>query len=1081
MTEKNTAGREPLSVVTLDADKCTRTWARAPCNAGRNNLLPQNSDFLDPALWDVDGYTPTETFGDVWNFRFTASGSSPYQMTFLGDIQPLAGEDLYISARISEVSGSAHSIVCVLVADGITYDFLYNSNTDTMTTPFQNNAFDSVDHGPTGSGQFYFDCRLDAAKLANGISSFYFRPTNDTAYPFLSGEQDVWPIQFSTTPAAWEEPILTTGDPVLAVSNEPCFNTRSTCQDPNNYDLGVQPIKFVKSQAQALRDDYYIPSLASVSISPAKLNPGGANKSISALGKRAEISVTFKDHPHTDRLVDPYVDLRDYDPLERSTFWSKWRARNPYYMHRGLKFESGYYKDGALVESTLRSFVMTKFSGPDSNGNVTIQGKDVLTMAEDAKAQAPLASTGSLFADLTDVALGAQLQPAGVGDLEYPASGTLRIGKEVMTFTRSGDTLTFTGRGTDGTTAQEHSEGDNVQLCLRYAAQSPQDILYDLLLNYAGIPASFLDKAQWDAEALAFLPRLYTALIVEPEGVSKLISEMCEQMYFTVWYDERSGLVKIRAVRPAEDDPVTELNGDNAIVADSVTWEDLSDDLITRVWVYHGRLDPTEKLDQADNYAAIEVSADLEGETSSKQNIKRVKKIYSRWIDAGNAAAAIDLGQSIINRHSNIPRKCTFSLDGKDQALWLGDFIQVTNRLRTNEFGVPVPVNMQVFTAQEASIGTRFTYTAQEFIASLGDDVTDPTARNVVITSDFLNVDLRALHDSQYGTAPESGDTVTFTIRAGVTIGSDCIGGGVNIPLAARNTANDSYAAGSAYQGVDAGDLPPLQRASVGVVTDTAAGAAYHGGGTVGVRTIEYPLNAALRTGAWPAGVNVVLIIEAGAQILGEGGNGSAHWKTASEVLGVPPATNDIIQHLGPRQSVPGGDGCPAMEINHAISITNGGTIAGGGGGGGSSIQYMIVSGLYATIRGGSGGGGAGATLSRVRLNPIANNPNGGGVTEASGGSLSAGGNGGAHSTVTKAWFIPDIYEAYNLENTAENSFGGALAEAGKEGFWRASSGGGFSDSTNVVNGSLPGEAISAGANLVTWVNKGDVRGAEIV
>lgn len=475
--------------------------------------------------------------------------------------------------------------------------------------------------------------------------------------------QDFCNLEYGTAPCT--AAIGTTG------ANK-CFNTRATCQDPAKYDRGTLPLKFVDKRSPIPKDDYYIPSLSGPpAVTPAKLNPGGANRNASALGERASVTLTFQDHPHNDRLVDKYRAERDYDPKEQGTFWTKWRARNPYYMQRPITLRTGYLVDGNIVDEITRAFVITGFSGPDNQGRVQIRGKDVLTLAEDSKAQAPFVSTGRLSADITATATTATLIPAGVGNAEYDASGFVRANREVMAFTRSGDTLTIT-RAQFGTEAEAHDADDTVQQCLRYESEAPQDILYDLLLNYAGIPDVYLDKAGWDAEALDFLPRLYSAIITEPEGVSKLVSEMCQQMYFTIWFDERVSLVKLRAVRLAENDEIFELNDNVHLIENSISWKDLSDELITQVWVYYGQSNPTEKLDQGDNYVAVSVTIDPLAEGPDKHNLRRIKKIFSRWIDATNAGAAEDLGRRILNRYGNAPREVSFRVDAKDNYLWLG-------------------------------------------------------------------------------------------------------------------------------------------------------------------------------------------------------------------------------------------------------------------------------------------------------------------------------------------------------------------------------------------------------------------------
>lgn len=855
-----------------------------------------------------------------------------------------------------------------------------------------------------------------------------------------------------------------------------CFNTRSTCQDPANYDKGVLPLNFVDKRSPAPKDDFYIPSLGKVRVTPARLNPGGADRNAGALGQRASITVPFTDHPYNDRLVDKYRTERDYDPVERGTFWTKWRARNPYYMQRPIRLRTGYLKDGVIVDEITREFVITGFSGPDAEGNVSIQGKDVLTLAEDEKAQAPVASQGKLAAGITATATSATLTPAGIGDSKYPASGQIRIGKEVVSFTRSGDSLTLT-RGQFGTDAKAHDEDDLVQLCLRYVSEAPQDILEDLLTNYAGIPASYIDKVQWDAEALDFLPRLYSAIITEPQGVSKLISEMAQQMYFTVWFDERIGKIILKAVRLAQEDEVFELDDDKHLIADSVAWKDLSDELITQVWVYYGQIDPTEKIDQGSNYSTIAITADPSAEGADKHNLRRIKTIFSRWIDATNASAAEDLGHRILDRYGNAPRQVTFRVDAKDDYLWLGNFIRLSNRLRVNQFGEVNSVNAQIFQAEESALGSEYKFTAQEFIPALiGDDqVTDPAVRTIPITSDLLNVNLRTLHDALFG-APAGTETITFVVRQGVVIGGDTLGGGENVPFGQRVEVNDSYAAGTALRsGYNVGTLPPLQRRAISSARTIARGADYDGRGAASWIIKEYPVSTGLKTGTWPAGVTLKLVVEAGARVLGEGGTGSAH-NLNNSVGGFTDSAIDPVE---------GGDGGDALDVGHAIEITNGGIIGGGGGGGSGLFADSDYATSGVSLEFISGGGGGGFNFGQATQPTFKNadvniqtliRPSGlSTLRDAAAGALTAGGTGGAALYDDGRFLLNSIAGA-----------GSAVTGGGAASTWLDRRIG--SDGSVLVvadftfnRGGLPGKAVRSGANLITWVNKGDVRGDEAI
>jgi hypothetical protein len=521
--------REPISIVQIDQDLCEHSFGAGACGAGTANALRNSSDITDASSWTLTGW----------------SGAN-------GDSDPDGGTGAWLLTRTSGVAPNiAHAVDVLAFSPSV--ETWHSGYVKTNGTPDKFFLIVSIpsslarididltdgSHAPSniqnvsvtdeGAGWYKFEFSVSAENAITGAYYFGFDVGGGT--PATGQTVSVYGLQVSTRQG--QSYLATAGAPIINQSGSPCFNTRQTCQAPSTYSLGDPlELKFVSDRSPQMRDDYYLPSLQSVRIGAAKLNPGGGSASMSPFGTRATLSATFRDHPHTDQLVDPYAADRDYDPMTRGSFWSKWRARNPYYMHRPITFTSGYYVNGALTDAVTRQFVITDFSGPDSDGRVTISGKDILTLAEGGKAQAPAQSTGELSAAIDSDDLAATLAPAGIGDIEYPASGFIRIGKEVIPFTRSGDALTFSARGTNGTTADDHDEGANVQLCLQYTSQSPHDILEDLLLNYANIPAGYLDTAQWEQEAITdgFLPYLYSALITEPESVSKLIGELCEQM-----------------------------------------------------------------------------------------------------------------------------------------------------------------------------------------------------------------------------------------------------------------------------------------------------------------------------------------------------------------------------------------------------------------------------------------------------------------------------------------------------------------------------------------------------------------------
>lgn len=847
-----------------------------------------------------------------------------------------------------------------------------------------------------------------------------------------------------------------------------CFNTRKSCQDPENYDRGTLTLRFCKSQSFLPDDGYYLPSLVSVNLSAGSINPVGAGGNSSALGTRGGITVEFADHPHTDKYVDPYLADRmsrdsGYIATERGTFWTKWRARNQYYVGRQIRHCTGFIRDGVVTDVVTRTYFITGFDGPDASGAVVIQGKDLLSQLTNEKVKAPFASKGKLLSDISDSDTSWPLDPIGVG-AEYPASGLVRLGSELCTFTRVGDVLTVV-RARHTTKASSANAGTVVQLCLEYSAQAPMAILEDLLVNYAGIPTAYLDLAQWAQEQTDYMPRLYSAIITEPTGILDLISEMATQMYFYTVWDERSSKLKVRAIRPAIDDTVHELDDFANLLVDSIQLRDLPEQLITQAWVYYGIINPAASATDPKNYAAREILLTDEG-SADKHGADKIKQIFCRWIDEGGAA--IDLGEKMIARYGAAPRQATFSLAAKNSDIWLGDFVRLNHRLSVDMTGAPLPMNMQVMSAQQSRAGVLFNYVCQEFVY---EKPIDPTQDSLVISFDQNNLNLRDYYDNHRSVPPASGDTVTFLIRSGVVIGGR---GAADLELyAGESMYIERRADGANFNQVLARQLYPVMRRD-------ATGRTFVPRGTVSpIFAPNYeqqsdmwivPCSVAFDTGLWPVGVVINIIQEAGSYVVGEQGYSSIHAELFKPP-GFAPAEGDCILHAS--------DGGHALRIRHPVNWTNNGTIGGGGGGGLPALcnvkimnPFFGASYHFSTYPSASGAGFAlqGALPTLLGREGV-ETPR----RDASGGSASSAGSGA----------IVDRKLAYPNARALRLTAGQAGGLAQSSGFPSTEDLGGNPSHAIVTyltdyEGGLAGNAIIEGASLITWINKGDVRGAEV-
>ncbi|WP_262048663.1 hypothetical protein [Bradyrhizobium sp. Bra78] len=539
-----------------------------------------------------------------------------------------------------------------------------------------------------------------------------------------------------------------------------CFNCRNTCQDIANFSPSDVTLRFARPADYLPREIECIPSILDVAYTPATISLG------KNLGTRATLSVTFKDHPHSDTGVgyDKYLADRDYDPYLQGTFWGKFRARQPFLRGQELRWITGLVGDD-LADMETRYFVVDSFDGPTPEGKYTIVAKDVLKYADGDRAQGPVLSNGFLSADITAAATSIALLPSGIGNAEYPGGGNDYLcigGNEVVQLTaRAGNTLTVV-RGQLGTVATTHKAQDRVQRVLRYAGADVADIVYDLLVTYAGVPASYITLADWQAETAAYLGTVYTAYICEPTSVATLLSELAEQAGLAIWDDNLAQQVRLKVLHGVLTDADT-FTPDNTSEK-SLTIKEQPDQRLSRVQVYFGQKDPTRPLSNLDNYGSTSLSIDDDAEAAYGSSA--IRTIYSRWIPNGGRSVADRLGAILLGRFRNPPRRLTFAT-----ARYADTDVDLGQGYRVEAFCVQgatgAQSNIPIQTTRVNPGPDRFTVEAEEMLWTAPD--TDLNDRQIIFDADTATVNLRSAHNSIYPD-PVAGNTVTFTVNSGVVI-----------------------------------------------------------------------------------------------------------------------------------------------------------------------------------------------------------------------------------------------------------------------------------------------------------------------
>lgn len=625
--------------------------------------------------------------------------------------------------------------------------------------------------------------------------------------------------------------------------DDKCFNTLATCQDRLNFINDPVTIRFVEDTGYLPQDLEAIPSITNVAFTPTTISLG------KDLGIRASLTVNFKDHRDSDTgpAGDPYYTERDYNPFQQGSFWGKFRARQPYLKGRSLRLIRGFVGQ-SLAEMETRHFIIDAFNGPTPDGVYTLKAKDVLKLADGDRAQAPVVSNGFLVAGISAGDGSLTLSPSGIGNTEYPASGYVAIGgEEIMSFTRSGDTMTI-ARGQLGTTAAAHDAQDRVQLCLRYVGEDPADILYDLLTEYAAIPPAYINLIDWQNETGSFLQRLYTATIADPTDVKKLVDELIEQAALAVWWDDKAELIRLRVLRAITTDTVT-FDDDN-ILEGTLQVTEQPNLRASQIWTYYGQRNPLRPVDEPDNYRSTLATVNLQAETDEGQ--AAIIKIFARWIPAFGRDTAERLNDIQLGRYQVPPRNFRFELmrDSVDAPV-LGSGYQVGGWSIQDAFGAPAFAPIQL--TQVNPMSDKFIVEAEEMLFATLDPA-DLTDRTIIIDSDVANVNLRTIHDSIFPepVALESPSiTVTCIVEEGVIVSSATTASpafdvgdwpaGVRIVMIVNGRIQGAGGAGGSSGAGGAGGTALYTREAIFLQDGDGMIAGGGGGGGRGRQTISIP------------------------------------------------------------------------------------------------------------------------------------------------------------------------------------------------------------------------------------------------
>lgn len=442
-----------------------------------------------------------------------------------------------------------------------------------------------------------------------------------------------------------------------------CWNTYATCTNSENYNRGSLTLYFTTPQSREL-DFYAIPLLKSFSLSPSKVNIGSRASNSKPLGTRGSVTISLADTIHTDNVVDPYVSERDYNPLERGTFWTKWLSRNPYYTGRNLRVKTGFAGQD-YADFITRHYVIDTVTPSASGDTVTIRALDVLRLADDEKAKCPPLSEGQLGADISDSATSLILTNTTIDDY---SDKIIRIGDEIITYTTvTGASAPFTlsglTRGAYNTEASSHDEDDTVQACTLFSGYC-WEVAREILVNYGNIDESYIDYDEWVTEGSTWLSQFNVERVVsEPEGVTSLLGSLSQSCMFFIWVDEENQKIKFKAIRP-EGGNLEVVSQSGSMVQNKTSLNIQPEFRASDVWVSYLLTNATNDVDSSTSYNRTRARTDASSWSTNEYGERVVYEVKSPWLISDGQAAT--LAFRTLSRYRDGFEELSFTTDIKD-------------------------------------------------------------------------------------------------------------------------------------------------------------------------------------------------------------------------------------------------------------------------------------------------------------------------------------------------------------------------------------------------------------------------------
>ena len=486
-----------------------------------------------------------------------------------------------------------------------------------------------------------------------------------------------------------------------------CYRTPTTTNQ-GTFTVGTKTRRWMTATQSPIAALDAIPCLKNASMQAEEIRIGRG------LGFFGKVTISLADFVDDDRRAeDPFATDSSrigLDP-EAGSYFGKLFARNPYWTNRPIRVIEGWTTDGTwdATDAIVHNYFVRDVQGP-TDGTFTLTAVGPLQLINLDEAEAPKPSDGVLDADISDVATSATITDPVLA-ATYPASGQLRIGDEVVTFTRSGQALTLV-RAQKGTTAEDHQAGDSLQLVLSYVNEPLADILQDLLVTYGGVDVANLALTEWATETASWLGDYnLTADISQPTKILDLVQELLEIAVAVIWWDDQTGTVRLRAVRPAFS-PTDAWTDKAHLLKRPVVRRDMGE-RISRTDVLCDLRSATSNPKTTSSYR-LRLIGEEEGDTAQEHGSSKLKLIASRWLAASTVSLGGRATAQITAQLSDGRQTFVVEVGAKDGHRQIGDVIDLQSRDIVDTRGVPLSVRCFIVKREVVKVGSVYRYTLEK-------------------------------------------------------------------------------------------------------------------------------------------------------------------------------------------------------------------------------------------------------------------------------------------------------------------------------------------------------------------------------